>query len=234
VLHLFVSMPDHVIVLRGNHEYLRWLDNRIVSGVYPAEALASIAPYVSVEMLETYRLLFEQMPTSLLCDRTMFVHGGIPRDDTFEARYRDLSSLNDPELRFQMMWSDPVTTDHVPVDMQRQNPRFMFGRKQFRAFMERAGLHTMIRGHEKIDRGFDVFYDLGEHLLLNVFSAGGHDNRDLPVGSSYRSVTPMALTIQYGHGAPTANPWPLLYQAFNYPPHNGFYRPQPVLEFRYL
>ncbi|HUH01657.1 MAG TPA: metallophosphoesterase family protein [Kofleriaceae bacterium] len=234
VLHLFVSMPDHVIVLRGNHEHLQWVGNRIVSGVYPAEALASIAPYVPVEMLEAYRRLFEHMPTSFLCDRTMFVHGGIPRDDTFEARYRDLSSLNDPELRFQMMWSDPVTTDLVPVDMQRQNPRFMFGRKQFRSFMERAGLYTMIRGHEKIDRGFDVFYNLGEHLLLNLFSAGGHDNCDLPAGSSYRSVTPMALTIKYDHGvAPTANPWPLLYQAFNYPPHNGFYRPQPVLEFRY-
>jgi hypothetical protein len=233
-LHLFVAMPEHVIMLRGNHEYLRWYDNRIVSGVYPAEALASIAPHVPVEMLETYRLLFEQMPTALLCDRHMFVHGGIPRDDTFAARYRDLSSLNDPELRFQMMWSDPIRSQHIPVELQRQNPRFSFGHNQFKAFMERVGLHTMIRGHEKIDQGFNVFYDLGEQRLLNLFSAGGHDNCDLPPDSSYRTVTPMALTIQYGHGAPTAYPWPLQYQPFNYAPHNGLYRPHPVLEFRYL
>ena len=232
-LQLFVSMPDQVILLRGNHEWLKWQDNRIVSGVYPAEALSSIAPHVPVEMLEGYRLLFEHMPTSFVCDRTLFVHGGIPREDTFAARYRDLSSLNEPELRFQMMWSDPGHVDHVPVEEQHQNPRFTFGRDQFRAFMDRLGLQTLIRGHEQIERGFDVFYNLGEHLLLTLFSAGGHDNSDLPVDSSYRTVTPMALTMQFGDGTPTATPWPIQYQPFNFEPHNGLYRAQPVLEFRY-
>jgi len=232
-LQLFVAIPDHVILLRGNHEWLTWLDNRIVSGVYPAEALASIVPHVPIEMLEAYRLLFEHMPTSFLCERTLLVHGGIPREDTLEAKYRDLSSLNEPELRFQMMWSDPGPIDHVPVDQQRKNPRFTFGRDQFRAFMERVGMQTMIRGHEQIDRGFDVYYDLGDQLLLTLFSAGGHDNCDLPGGSSYRSVTPMALTVHYGQGVPTATPWPIQYQPFNFEPHNGLYRPQPLLEFRY-
>lgn len=232
-LQLFVAMPEQVILLRGNHEWLTWLDNRIVSGVYPAEAISSIAPYAPVELLEAYRLLFEHMPTSLLFDRTLFVHGGIPREDTLDARYQDLSTLNDAELRFQMMWSDPVQAERIPVEKQRENPRFPFGSQQFRAFMERIGMHTLIRGHEVIERGFDVFYDLGDRLMLTLFSAGGHDNADLPADSGYRVVTPMALTIQYGHGAPVATPWPIHYQPFNYAPHNGLYRPQPVLEFRY-
>jgi hypothetical protein len=232
-LQLFVAMPDQVILLRGNHEWLKWQGDRIVSGVYPAEALASIIPHVPVEMLEAYRQLFEHMPTSMVCERTLLVHAGIPRADTFEARWRDLSSLNDPEMRFQMMWSDPGHIDHVFVEQQRMNPRFTFGREQFRAFMERAGLTTMIRGHEQIDRGFDVFYDLGDRLLLTVFSAGGGSNADLPAESSYRTVTPMALSLQYGQGTPTATPWPIEYAPFNYAPHNGLYRAQPVLEFRY-
>ncbi|MDX2087121.1 MAG: metallophosphoesterase family protein [Kofleriaceae bacterium] len=232
-LQLFVAMPDQVILLRGNHEWLRWQNGRIASAVYPAEALASIIPHVPVEMLEAYRQLFEAMPTSFVCDRTLLVHAGMPRWDTFEARYKDLSSLNDPEMRFQMMWSDPVPTGHVPVEMQRENPRFNFGRDQFAAFMKRSGMTTMIRGHEQIDRGFDVFYDLGDTRLLTVFSAGGADNNDLPPESSYRAVTPMALSLNYGHGTPTATPWPILYQPFNFAPHNGLYRPQPVLEFRY-
>ncbi len=231
-LQLFVTMPEHVILLRGNHEWLTWSGNYLVSNVYPAEALASIVGYAPVEMLEAYRQLFEHMPTSLLCDRTLLVHGGIPRADTFE-RYRDLASLNDPELRFQMMWSDPVHADRVALDQQRLNPRFSFGREQFRAFMERVGMTTMVRGHEQIDRGFDVFYDLGDQLLLTLFSAGGHDNADLPPTSSYRAVTPMALTLQFGHGTPTATPWGIAYRLFNYEPHNGLYRPQPLLDFRY-
>ncbi len=233
VLQLFVAMPEHVIVLRGNHEYFLTIDDQTISGVHPAEALASITPHVPREMLEAYRILFENMPTSFLCDRTLFVHGGVPRDDTFAARYRDLSSLNDPELRFQMLWSDPSETEHIPVELQRKNSRFSFGRQQFRAFMERVGAHTMIRGHEKIDRGFEVIYDEADRLLLNLFSAGGCDNRDLPIDASYRSVTPMALTIHHGPGTPRAIPWPILYEPFNYDVHNGFHRTQRLLEFRY-
>ncbi len=232
-LQLFVAMPDQVILLRGNHEWLKWQGDKIVSGVYPAEALASIVPHVPVEMLEAYRQLFEYMPTSMLCEQTLLVHAGIPRADTFEARYRDLSSLNDVEMRFQMMWSDPAQVDTVPVAHQQQNPRFPFGRDQFREFMDRIGMSTMVRGHEQIDRGFDVFYDLGDRLLLTVFSAGGSSNADLPPDSSYRAVTPMALTLQYGNGTPTATPWAIDYAPFNYAPHNGLYRAQPVLEFRY-
>ena len=231
-LQLFVAMPDQVILLRGNHEWLMWSGGYLASGVYPAEALASISGHAPPEVLEGYRQLFEHMPTSLLCERTLLVHGGIPRADTVE-RYRDLASLNDPELRFQMMWSDPIHADQVAVEQQRQKPRFSFGRDQFRAFMERIGMTTMVRGHEQIDRGFDVFYDLGDRLLLTLFSAGGHDNDDLPAHSSYRAVTPMALTLQYGHGTPTATPWAIAYRSFNYEPHNGLYRPQPLLDFRY-
>jgi hypothetical protein len=235
-LHLFVSMPDNVVLIRGNHEWWRWWENnRISSAVYPAEGIASLAPYVPVEMLEAYRVLFESMPTSFLCERLMFVHAGIPREDTFKERYHDLSSLNDPEIRFQMMWSDPVQTDAVPVDLQRQNPRFEFGRAQYVEFMKRSNMNVMIRGHEQIDAGFEVFYDIGEHVLLDLFSAGGHDNADLPIDSSYRTIRPMGLSIRLGEGeTPVATPFPLHYQPFNYEPHNGLYRVQPNLEYRYL
>jgi hypothetical protein len=231
-LQLYVAMPDQVILLRGNHEWLTRHGDHIASGVYPAEALASITGHVPLEMLEAYRQLFEHMPTAFVCDRTLLVHAGIPRADTIE-RYRDLASLNDPELRFQMMWSDPVHVDAVPVEVQRGNPRFAFGREQFRDFMQRTGMRALIRGHEQIDRGFDVTYDLGDHALLTLFSAGGARNADLPLEASYRSVTPMALTLQLGAGAPVATPWPIDYEPFNYEPHNGLYRAQPLLAFRY-
>ncbi len=233
VLHLFVSLPDHVILLRGNHEWFRWVDGRITSGVYPAEALAGLIGHVPIEMLEAYRVLFEHMPTHFLYERTLFVHAGIPREDTFAERYRDYSSFNDDDIRFQMMWSDPAQTDHIPVEVQRMDPRFSFGRAQLKAFMERTNLHSLVRGHEKIDRGFEISMDLGEHMLLNLFSAGGADNADLPYDSSYRNVTPMALTMKTMQGRLTATPWPLDYGPFNYEPHNGLYRAQPVLEYRY-
>ena len=71
--------------------------------------------------------------------------------------------------------------------------------------------------------------------MLNLFSAGGSENRDLPVDSSYRAIRPMALTMAYGAGGgpPTVTPWPLQYQPFCYEPHNGLYRELPLLEFKF-
>jgi hypothetical protein len=208
---------------------LMWHGDRIVSSVYPAGAHVDHSARSGRE-LEAYRQLFEYMPTSICASGRC--QCGDPRADTPSSVATCRAQRS--EMRFQMMWSDPSHVDHVPVEQQQQNPRFPFGRDQFRAFMDRAGMTTMIRGHEQIDRGFDVFYDLGDRMLLTVFSAGGSQNADLPVESSYRGVTPMALTLQYGQGTPTATPWPIDYAPFNYEPHNGLYRAQPVLEFRYV
>jgi hypothetical protein len=232
VLQLFCAMPDNVFVLRGNHEYYKSREGRVFSGVHPAEGLYSIVRHAPIALLEAYKALFDQLPTSMLCDRTFFVHGGIPRDDTLAARWRDLSSLDDPELRFQMLWSDPVKQDQVSVELQKKSSRFTFGKKQFAAFMEKIGCHTMVRGHEQIDAGFEVVFDLGDRQLLNLFSAGGHDNRDLPADSSYRKVRPMALTIVHDGAGSRAVPWPIEYQRFNYDVHNGLYRVRQTLEYR--
>ena len=223
-LKLLVSFPNHVVLLRGNHEFLVRMDGRIVSGVNPAEAVPALTPLVSQDLLEAYRHLFEHMPSTLVFDRILFVHGGIPRDDTFGERYRDLSSLDDSDLRFQMMWSDPIEAEHVPVKLQRESPRFMFGRNQFRAFMERTGLLAMVRGHESIEPGFKTVFSVGNRQLHTLFSAGGHDNPDLPADSRYRSVVPMALTITRTADSVRATPWPIQYQPFATAEHNGLYR----------
>ena len=219
-LQLLVNLPDQVYVLRGNHEFLVRVNGTIMSAVNPAEAVPGIVDRVPLELLEAYRHLFEHMPTSLVFDRTLFVHGGIPREDTLEDRYRDLSSLDDTVMRFEMMWGDPLSVDRVAVALQRESPRYGFGREQFRVFMDRLGLHTLIRGHEAVDPGFITNYDLGHCRLHTLFSAGGHDNADLPAESRYRSVTPMALTIANG----TATPWRIEYETFDDAAHNGHYR----------
>jgi hypothetical protein len=230
VLQLLVAMPDHVYLLRGNHEMFLHTPQGVRSAVYPAETIGSIAPYVTPGALEAYRVLFEAMPAMFLCESTMIVHGGIPRDDTFQA-YSDLSSLNHPDVRFQRMWSDPAHAEHVPLELQLANPRFSFGLRQFRAFMERTGFQTMIRGHDKIEEGFRTIFASGELLLLNVFSAGGATNADLPLASSYRRVSPMALTLLMRGGAGEVYPWPIDWETFNAPARNGFLRGLPEIPF---
>jgi len=83
-------------------------------------------------------------------------------------------------MRFQMMWSDPSTADVIPADLQDAAARFAFGRMQFRAFMQRIGANTMVRGHEKIVEGFSAAYDDDLGRLVTVFSAGGRTTTTSP------------------------------------------------------
>lgn len=223
-LQLQSMFPDHVILLRGNHEYLVRVGEQILSAVNPAEAVPAIVDRAPAGILDSYRHLFEHMPTSLVFERTLFVHGGVPRDDTLAERYRDLSSLCDPVIRFEMMWSDPEQIDAVPLELQRASTRFSFGSQQFRAFMEKIGCHAMVRGHEQVDRGFATNFDLGRWAMHTVFSSGGATNDDLPADSRYRGVTPMALTVRWNAGVASAFAWPIEFAPFSAPANNGFYR----------
>ncbi|HUH03914.1 MAG TPA: metallophosphoesterase family protein [Kofleriaceae bacterium] len=230
VMQLFLSAPDHVYVLRGNHEYYVEFKGRIYGGVKPAEAINSLVKHMPKEMFEAYMKLFEAMPNMLLFDRTFFVHAGIPRDALIRERWTDMSSLNDPDIRFQMLWSDPSEADHIPDELQAQNARFPFGRYQFERFMAMVGCNTFVRGHEKVLDGFRSVYPLGQVPLLNLFSAGGSDNDDLPANSSYRDVTPMAMTMTIKNGVTKVSPWPIDYKRFNDPTKNKFFASVPEIE----
>jgi hypothetical protein len=230
VMQLYLAAPDHVYVLRGNHEYYVEIRGRIYGGVKPAEAINTLVGHLPGEYFQAYMQLFEAMPNMLLFDRLLFVHAGIPRDKDIVEKYKDLSSLNQADLRFQMLWSDPSTADHIPDELQAQNARFPFGRHQFDRFMTRLGCTMMVRGHEKLDEGFKDIYPDEAVRLLSLFSAGGHDNADLPESSSYRTVTPMAATIHVESGVARVVPWAIDYKRFNAPERNRFFATAPEIE----
>jgi len=213
-------MPENVILLRGNHEDFVEVDGRITSRVHPADSLFTLAAHAPPEALDGFRALFEAIPTSFIFDRTLFVHGGIPRDETTAAVWRDLSSLNDPRVRLEMMWSDPSAVDHVPQELQRQTARFSFGRQQLRRFLDRVGCHTLVRGHERFDNGFQVLVDGDGVRLVSLFSAGGATNADLPEDSSYRQTVPMAAVVRHEHGRQSILPWAIAWELCNAPHRN--------------
>lgn len=229
VMQLYCTAPDHVIPLRGNHEYYLEYRGRIYGGVKPAEAINTLQGHMPDEMFELYMALFEALPNMCFFDRTMFVHAGIPRDADLREKWVDLSTLNDSDLRFQMLWSDPSQAKYIPEELQAQNARFPFGQNQFEAFMAKVGCSTLVRGHEKVLEGFRSVYKDGGARLLNLFSAGGHNNRDLPDDSSYRDVTPMAMTLTISGGETKVIPWAIEYAKFNDPSRNLFFASAPEI-----
>ncbi|MEM9067977.1 MAG: metallophosphoesterase family protein [Myxococcota bacterium] len=231
-LQMFLTAPEHVYMLRGNHEYYIEYKGQIYGGVKPAEAINTLKPHLPIDVFRHYSKLFEALPNTLLFDRTLFVHAGIPRDSIIKERWKDLSALNDPDIRFQMMWSDPSSVDVIPAALQEQSARFPFGRLQAVHFLQKIGCNTLIRGHEKVEDGFARTYDDDQVKLITLFSAGGKDNQDLPETSSYRSVTPKALTIRYEDGGVTLTPWDIDYSSFNDPKRNAFFQAPPEIELK--
>ncbi len=226
-LHLFVGAPEHVYVLRGNHEMFIEHEGVIYSAVRPAESIEGVRMHASREMLLEYMTLWESLPGMLLFGRTLFVHGGIPRDALIKERVRSLEGLNDPEVKFQMLWSDPSVVDVIPRSLQEQSYRFGYGRLQCRGFLRRLGCHSMIRGHDRVDEGFRLNFLDDQIMTATIFSAGGADNRDLPEQSDYRDIRPMALTValEGGLDGPVrVEAWPIDYLPYNSAELNGFFR----------
>ncbi len=223
VLQLYLAVPDHVVPLRGNHEYYVELNGRIYGAVKPSEAMASIKGLAPDELFAEYMRLFEALPNMFVFDKLFFVHAGIPRDDTFEEKFLGLDSLNDYDIRFQMLWSDPSHTEAVPLELQKQSARFAFGRRQFQRFMHKIGCTTMVRGHERVVEGFKEIWSDPDARLLNLFSAGVKYNDDLPADSNYREVTPMALTVKHKGGVTQLQPFVIDYERFNDPEVNKFF-----------
>ena len=206
-LQLFAKHPDYVVLLRGNHEYYIEHQGRVFGAVRPSEAMNTLKPHLSDEVFQSYVHLFDALPTSFLFEKFLFVHGGIPKDSTIKEKFKDLSSLNDWDVRFQMMWSDPSSADVIPAVLQDQSARFPFGKLQALAFLQKIGCHTIFRGHEKVEEGFRQVYDQDGLSLFTVFSSGGETNDDLPENSSYRDVVPMAATLHYKDGKSEVKPF---------------------------
>ena len=66
VLQLFTLAPDHVFLLRGNHEYYVEYRGRVVGGVTPSEAINTLMGYMPQKMFAGFKDFFDSMPNMLL------------------------------------------------------------------------------------------------------------------------------------------------------------------------
>ncbi len=225
-LHLLVSAPKHVYMLRGNHEYWVEQEGRIVSTVSPAESIVALRELTPQDFQKRYVNLFQSLPNLLLFGRILLAHGGIPRDVSIRSFVKDLSGLNHESVRFEMMWSDPSIADVIPRALQEATHRFGFGRLQALSFLRQLGCHTLIRGHDRVKSGIQILPCGGEGRIVTVFSAGGSSNLDLPPSSDYRGTRPMALTLRTSggiDGETRVTAWPIDYKPYNTPEYNLFY-----------
>jgi len=168
VLTLKASFPEHVILMRGNHEG-------------PEDLLASphdlpnhLRNRFGENWSEAYvrlKELFSQLYTAVVVrDRCILLHGGVPSsakslDDLAYAHLRHPSESHLEEI----LWSDPeeglTGTYPSPRDAGR-----LFGQDVTKRFVEMMKVKVVIRGHEPADLGFKINH---EGRILTLFSRKG-------------------------------------------------------------
>ena len=175
--------------------------------------------------------LFERMPNMLLFDRTLFVHAGIPRDDALaKERWKDLSSPQRPRhaLPDDVERSERRPTSSPPSCRSRTRASRSGGCSSARSCSASAA-HTMVRGHEKVDEGFQHgLRRRPTRAAQRCSPRAAATTTTCRRQSSYREVTPMALTMT-GQGRPRAQvtPWAIDYERYNDPERNAFFRVRP-------
>lgn len=165
---LKVKYPEHVYLLRGNHE----TENlsrfygfyREISGKYEEDVYLSI--------IETFELL---PLCAIVGERVFCVHGGIsPQLKNVEdiLRYSKPKELSNSGIFTDMTWSDPG----MDVDEYTLNERgcgYIYGPKALSSFLDNNALDLLVRSHEMCADGVAWPYANDEETVdrcITVFS----------------------------------------------------------------
>lgn len=222
---LKLLFPNHVFLLRGNHDGASLMPNGDVVTPYriPKQddplayfpmfirSLERENPYVIEPILSEFVAFFDGLALMAVLKSGslvyMLCHGGIARpqleDDNWFAHLGAINHLTidwvkdhmDRSLVQQLLWSDP--TEDV-TDMKWDTGRFKFSLEHFDAYRIHFDFDVLIRGHEAEVSGFKSFFN---QTLVTIFSSGLVDadtQGHQHLTSFYEAVSPKILHISNG------------------------------------
>ena len=168
VLKLKQLFPEHVVLMRGNHEGPRDLL------AYPHDLPTHLHRKFGEPSSDAYKELrkfFDYLYTAVLIeDRYILLHGGVPSQASKieDIAYAHMKHPRERHLE-EILWSDPYEGIKGTYASPRGAGR-LFGEDVTNRLLRMLSVKVLIRGHEPSDEGFKINHS---GKVLTLFSRRG-------------------------------------------------------------
>jgi serine/threonine-protein phosphatase PP1 catalytic subunit len=165
LLALKIRYPEHVFLLRGNHECPE------ISRLYGFRA-ECFTRYDN-SMWETFNKVFRWLPlAATIGERIFCVHGGLSEE---LKSLKDIERLQRPldipqqGLLVDMLWADP-NPEHQGFQISERGTGHTFGADVAQEFLQKNDFDLICRAHQVVLDGFEFPFNPNQ-TVLTVFSA---------------------------------------------------------------
>ena len=164
-----VAFPDHMILLRGNHEFEHVNQTY---GFYDE----CITQRGSQSLYQSVNRVFQWLPFAAVVGGKFFcVHGGLSPALTSLKQIKAIQrpmEIYDGDLVCDLVWSDPQQTGEQEYVRSQRGSGVLFGPPAIAKFLKETNLSYIVRGHECVTLGVQKF---GE-TLYTVFSSSNYED----------------------------------------------------------
>lgn len=168
---LLIKFPNNVTLLRGNHEF---------PNVYNCTSLSDelMSIYENTSLFNVIHNVFIWLPlAALVGGKYLCLHGGIGPEfkkvsDILAIPY-PVTTYEDSKLVANILWSDPCKTIMNFLDSTR-GLGMLFGQNALSQFLKENNLKMLIRAHQCVPEGVDIYKD----LVLTVFSTSFYNDEE--------------------------------------------------------
>ena len=156
--------PEHVTLIRGNHEFRHVNSNY---GFYES----TTAIYEDDDVWREFNDAFDYLPIAAIINRKIFcIHAGISNENNIvqkiESIKRPLYDFND-EFVSDILWSDP-DKNVEEFELSKRGAGKIFGMKPLKRFLKENSFYVLIRGHQCVPNGVQTMFN---NKLITVFSS---------------------------------------------------------------
>ena len=192
LLALKVKYPEHITLLRGNHE------SRLICFSYGFYEEIT-RKYGNSNAWEYFTDLFDYLPLAALVEGKIFcVHGGLsPYISTVDQIRLINRKMEIPrEGSFcDLMWSDPDDIETWIINCRGRGASCLYGWKVVDKFTHINGLELICRAHQLVMEGFK--YWLQNKNLCTVWSAPNYCYRSVNRASILKISYDLSRTVDY-------------------------------------